>query len=95
MNAFDETYLLDIKEDYIEHNNVTIPYMFKNLCKNYRRITDSDLLANKEAMNKAWDPDAPVQIVYKQVEEGTKFAKLADVIIQDKEKIAIDYNLIH
>ena len=34
-------------------------------------------------------------IVYKQVEEGTKFAKLADVIIQDKEKIAIGYNLIH
>ena len=69
--------------------------MFKHLCNNYGKITDSDLLVNKEAMNKTWDPDTPVQIVYKQDEEGVKFAKLADAIIQEKEKIAIGYNLIH
>ena len=46
-------------------------------------------------MSKARDPDSPVQIICKQIDEGFKFKKLAGVTIQEKEKIAIAYQLIN
>lgn len=46
-------------------------------------------------MGKPWDLDTPVQVLFKQVEDGVKYARLAGVVIQDKEKIATGYNLIH
>lgn len=95
INAFDKTHLLDIKQDHVGYNNISIPKIFDHLFTNYGKIIDTDLLANKEAMNKSWDPDTPVQVAYKQVEDGVKYAKLAGVVTQDKEKIAVGYNLIH
>ena len=95
INAFDKTYLLDIKQEHVGYNNITIPKIFDHLFTNYGKITDADLLANKEAMGKPWDPDTPVQVLFKQVEDGVKYARLAGVVIQDKEKIATGYNLIH
>ena len=95
INAFEETYLLDLKEDHVGYNNVDIPGFFNHLYRHYGKITDADLLANKEAMNKSWDPDTPIQLVCKQIEDGVKFAKLAGVTTQDKEKVAIGYNLVH
>lgn len=79
INAFEETYLLDLKEDHAGHNNVDIHGFFNYLCRHYGKITDADLLANKEAMNKSWDPNIPIQLMCKQIEDGVKFAKLAGV----------------
>ena len=95
VNAFEETYLIDLKQDHIGYNNVSIPNMFKHLNKYYGKITDADLLANKTNMSKPWDPDTPIQIIYKQIDEGTKFASLVSVHIPDKEKTAIGYQLVH
>ena len=94
-NAFEETCLIDLKQDHIGYNNVSIPNMFKHLNKHYGKITDADLLANKTNMSKPWDPDTPIQIIYKQIDEGTKFASLVSVHIPDKEKTAIGYQLVH
>ena len=95
INAFDETYLIDIKEDHIGHTNVSMPSMFNHLFNNYGKITDADLLANKDSMGKHWDPDTPIQTIYKQIEDGVKFASLAGLTTHGKEKIAIAYKLIH
>ena len=95
INAFEETYLLDLKEDHVGYNNVDILGFFNHLCRHYDKITDADLLANKKAMNKSWDPDTLIQPVCKQIEDRVKFAKLAGTTMQDKEKVAIGYNLVH
>ena len=47
INAFDETHLLEIKEDHIGYNNVSIPDMFKYVFKCYGKVTDADLIAKK------------------------------------------------
>lgn len=52
INTFKETYLLDIKEDHIRYNNVSISNIFQHLHRNYGKITNADLLANKEVMSK-------------------------------------------
>ena len=52
INAFNETYLIDIKEEHIRYNNVSISTLFNYLFKNYSKMTDADLLTNKEAIGK-------------------------------------------
>ena len=95
INTLDETYLIDIKEKHIRYNNISISTLFNHLFKNYSKITDADLLANKEAMGKHWDPDNPIHTIYKQIEDKVKYASLAGLIIHGKEKKAIAYKLIH
>ena len=48
------------------------------------KITENDLLDNKENTRKDWDPDTLMKKVPKQIEEGVKFAELADVIRKRK-----------
>ena len=93
-NAFEETCLIDLKQDHIGCNNVSVPFMFKHLNKHYGKIMDAHLLANKTNMSKQWDQDTPTQIICKQIDEGVKFASLVGVHIPDKEKTAIGYQLV-
>ena len=68
---------MHIKEDRIVQKKFSIPNVFEHLCKFYVKGIKSDLLSNKETISKHWDPDAPIQTIYKQLEDGVKFAKLA------------------
>ena len=94
INAFYETYFIDIKEKHIGCNNFSIPDMFDHLCKSYGKVTDAELISNKEAMRKKWDPRPRCKPIYEKVEDGVKFYKLAGMTTQDKEKIAISCQLI-
>ena len=65
INAFDETCLMDIKEEPIGCNNVSIHNMLAHLHKSYGKVTDADMLSNKESISKqsiesaspAWNAD--------------------------------------
>ena len=46
-------------------------------------------------MNQYWDSETPVKNVFKKIEDGARFAALGDIVIPEKEKIAIGYKLIH
>ena len=65
INAFDETCLLDLKEDHIGWNNATIQDVFVHLHEYYSKITFSDLLENKANMTKEYDSETPIQMFYK------------------------------
>ena len=68
--------------------------MVKHLYKFYGKVTDANLLSNKETMSKHWDPATPIQTIYKQVEHEVTFTKLLELTTQDKDKIAIAYQLV-
>ena len=93
INDFDETYLMCIKEDYIVHNNVSAPDMLDHLHKHQGKVNDADFLANKETKGKHWNPDTPIQTIYKQVEDGVKITVLVGLTTDDKEKIAMSHQL--
>ena len=58
---YQEQYLYDLKEEHVKCNNKSIPQIFKYLYDNYGKITDTDLLENKENMNQDWDLETPIQ----------------------------------
>ena len=60
INAFDETNLIDIKEEHIGYNNRSIPDTFAHLYKSYGKVTDTDIISNKGTMHKYQDPDTPM-----------------------------------
>ena len=77
------------------HNNKTIAHIFTYLHDAHGKIIDNDLLDNKEKMDQDWDSETPIQHFYKQIEHGARFAALGDIVMPEKEKIAIGYKLIH
>ena len=91
INAFDEIHLIDTKEEQIGYNNKSISNIFDYLWKSYEKVNDADLLSSK----KPWANSGTPIHRYKQVEDEVKFAKLAGLTTQDKEKIAISHKLIH
>ena len=84
-------HLIETKDDHIRCNNVSMPNIVKHTYKCYGKVTDADLLSNRETMSKHWNPNTPIQNIYKQVQDGLKFAKFAGLATQDKEKISIEY----
>ena len=95
VNAFDETCLTNIKEDYIGCNNFSMSNTLKHLCKRYVKATDADSLSDKETMSNHWDPDTPIDIICKKIEDRVKFATFAGLATQDKEKNSIACKLVH
>ena len=52
INAFDKIHIIEIKEDHVVYNNVKITNTFEYLCKCYGKVTDADLISNKETISK-------------------------------------------
>ena len=59
------------------------------------KAKDADSSANKETMNNILDPNTPIEIICKQIEDRVKFATFAGLTNQDKEKISIACKLVH
>jgi len=95
VNAFEKPYLQTLHRPHIGFNNCTIQELFNYLYNNYGKISDNDILTNMDEMKQAWEPDTPIEMLYKQIEDGAEYASLAGLTIPDKEKIAIEYNLIY
>ena len=89
MGTFNKTHLLHLKGEHAGHNIATTSDTLDHLHEYYGKITDNDLVANKDNMTKEWDLDTPIQTLHKKTEEGDKFSKIAGETMQDKEKISI------
>jgi len=93
--VFEKPYLQALYKLHIGYTHCTIPDIFQHLYKSYGKITDNDILDNMESMKAQWDPDTPIEMLYKQIEDGTEYASLAGITIPNKEKVAIAYKLIY
>ena len=74
---------------------VSMPRIFNHLFKNYVKTTDADLLSNKESIGKYWDLNTPIQIIYKQIEDGVKFAALAGLTTHGRFTHRLQEKLSH
>ena len=65
MNAFKEHCLCDVKQEHVGNNNKSIAQTLACLYESYSKITETDLLENKETMNQDWDSETPIQNEFK------------------------------
>jgi hypothetical protein len=60
----------------------------------YGSITEVDIEQNFENMRKAWDPQQPVETLFKQIQDCVDFAEAGRVVIGAAQKLSSAYSKI-
>jgi hypothetical protein len=65
--------------------------MLDHLCETYRNITAVDLEINFEHMRRAWDPQQPVETLFKQIQDCAHYSEAGGVLIGHPQQINVGY----
>jgi hypothetical protein len=71
--------------------NTTSREMLDHLFLTYVNITDVDLEHNLKKMRKAWDPQQPVETLFKQIQDCSDFSEAGGVAIDHPHQINVGY----
>jgi hypothetical protein len=74
--------------------NTTSRYMLDHLFLSYISITDVDIEKNFENMHKTWDPQQPVETLFKQIQDCVDFAEAGRVTVGASQKLSSDCSKI-
>jgi hypothetical protein len=75
ITVLDPMYLEILNNDMVGFANTTARYMLEHLFLYYGSITAVDLEHNWENMCKAWDPEQPVESIFKQIQDFVDYAE--------------------
>jgi hypothetical protein len=84
-------YLDILNEDMVGFANITTWEMLYHLFLTYGNITAVDLEHNFEQMCKAWDPQQPVETLFKQIQDCADFSEAGGVLIGHTQQIIVGY----
>jgi hypothetical protein len=74
--------------------NISAIYMLDHLFETYGNITAVDLEINFEHMRRAWDPQQPVETLFKQIQDCANFSESGGVLIGHPQQINVGYATI-
>jgi hypothetical protein len=69
IGVFEPMYLEIFNENMVGYANISARDMLDHLLENYGNITAVDLDINFEHMRRAWDPQQPVETLFKQIQD--------------------------
>jgi hypothetical protein len=87
-------YIEILNDDIISFANTTSRDILDQLFISYSSITAVDIEKNFENMRKAWDPQHPVETLFKQIQDCVDFAEAVGVTIGAAQKISSSYSKI-
>jgi hypothetical protein len=79
-------YIEILNNDLVGFANTTSRNILDHLFLSYGSITAVDIEKNFENMRKAWDPQQPVETLYKQIQDCVDFAEAGGVAIGEAQK---------
>jgi hypothetical protein len=83
---------LDIFNDnMVGYNNISARGMLDHLFETYGNITAVDLEINFENMRRAWDPQQPVETLFKQIQDCADYSEAVGVLIVHPQQINVGY----
>jgi hypothetical protein len=83
-----------LNDDLVGFANTTSRNMLDHLFLSYGSITAVDIEQNFENMCKAWDPQQPVETIFKQIQDCVDFAEAGGVTIGAAQKLSSAYSKI-
>jgi hypothetical protein len=87
-------YIEILNDDLVGFANTTSRDMLDHLFLSYGSITYEDIEQNFENMRKSWDPQQPVETLFKQIQDCVDFAEAGGVTIGAAQKLSSDYSKI-
>jgi hypothetical protein len=80
-----------LNDDMVGFSNITARAMLDHLFITYGNITAVDLENNFEHMRRAWDPQQPVESLFKTIQDCADYSEAGGVIIGHPQQINVGY----
>jgi hypothetical protein len=81
ISVFEPMYLEILNENMVGYANISARDMLDHLLETYNNITSVDLEINFEHMRRAWDPQQPVETLFKQIQDCADYSEAGGVPI--------------
>jgi hypothetical protein len=91
ISVFEPMYLEVLNDNMVGFANISARDMLHHLFGTYGNITAVDLEINFEHMRRAWDPQQPVESLFKQIQDYADYYEAGGVLIGHPQKINIGY----
>jgi hypothetical protein len=84
-------YLDILNDNMVGYANISARGMLDHLFETYGNITAVDLEINFEHMRRAWDPQHPVETLFKQIQDCADYYEAGGVLIGHLQQINVGY----
>jgi hypothetical protein len=91
IGVFEPMYLEILNDNMVGYANISARDMLDHLFENYGNITAVDLEINFEHMRRAWDPQQPVESLFKQIQDCAEYSEAGGVPIGPSQQINVGY----
>jgi hypothetical protein len=91
ISVFEPMYLEILNDNMVGYANISERDMLDHLFETYCNITAVDLEINFEHMRRAWDPQQPVETLFKQIQDCADYLEAGGVPIGPSQQINIGY----
>jgi hypothetical protein len=91
ISVFEPMYLDILNDNMVGYSNISARYMLDHLFETYGNITAVDLEINFEHMRRAWDPQQPVESLFKQIQDCADYSEAGGVLIGHPQQINVGY----
>jgi hypothetical protein len=75
IRVFEPMYLEILNDNMVGYANISARDMLDHLFETYGNITVVDLEINLEHMRRAWDPQQPVESLFKQIQDCAEYSE--------------------
>jgi hypothetical protein len=94
ISVFEPMSLDILNDNIVGYANISARGMLDHLFETYGNITAVDLEINFEHMGRAWDPQQPVETLFKQIQDCADYSEAGGVHIGNPQQINVGYEII-
>jgi hypothetical protein len=91
IGVFEPMYLDILNDNMVVFANISARDMLDHLFSTYCNITAVDLEINFEHMRRAWDPQQPVESLFKKIQDCADYSEAGGVLIGHPQQINVGY----
>jgi hypothetical protein len=91
ISVFEPMYLDILNDNMVGYANISARDMLDHLFETYSNITAVDLEINFEHTRRAWDPQQPVETLFKQIQDCSDYSEAGGVLIDHPQQINVGY----
>jgi hypothetical protein len=91
IGVFEPMYLEILNDNMVVYANISARYILDHLFETYGNITAVDWEINFEHMRRAWDPQQPVETLFKQIQDCADYSEAGGVTIGPSQQINVGY----
>jgi hypothetical protein len=94
IGVFEPMYLVVLNNTMVGFANISARDMLDHIFSNFGNITAVDLEINFEHMRRSWDPQQPVESLFKKIQDCADYSEAGGVLIGHPQKINMGYTTI-